>query len=94
MAYRGINTYDAKKVIRPTMVPDREEARASGGAYTHMLETDFNGPPPPPPADPLAWGDTAHRYWHDTARQHAHRNTGHSDWWHEPSTQGALALAR
>ena len=55
MAYRGINTYDAKKVIRPTMVPDREEARASGGAYTHMLETDFNGPPPPPPADPLAW---------------------------------------
>ena len=55
MAYRGINTYDAKKVVRPTMVPDREEAAANGGTIVHMVETDFNGPPPPPPADPLAW---------------------------------------
>ena len=51
--YRGINTYDAKKVVRPTMVPDRDEAVATGGHFAKMLDSGFNDPPPPPP-DPLS----------------------------------------
>ena len=48
--YLTPNQFDSKygfKVVRPTMVPDREEARSNGGTLTHMLEA--NGEPPPPP---------------------------------------------
>ena len=47
--YRSV--YRTKKVIRPTMKPDREEARANSGTLVHMLETDFNKPPAPPRED-------------------------------------------
>ena len=40
-------------VIRPTMKPDREEARANQGTLVHMYDTDYNGPPAPPPRDPI-----------------------------------------
>ena len=39
-------------VIRPTMKPDRDEARANQGTLVHMYDTDYNGPPAPP-RDPI-----------------------------------------
>ena len=40
------------KVARPTMHPDREEARSNGGTLTHMLEGPGDGGDPPPPPEP------------------------------------------
>ena len=40
-------------VIRPTMKPDRDEAKANKGTLIHMYETDYNGPPAPPPREPI-----------------------------------------
>ena len=47
------DAYDPRAVVRPTMVPDREEAAASGGHSAKMLDSGFNDPPAPPP-DPLS----------------------------------------
>ena len=50
------NQFDSKygfKVTRPTMVPDRLEARDNGGTLVHMQEGpgDPGDPPPPPPPE-------------------------------------------
>ena len=47
------DAYDPRAVVRPTMVPDRDQAAATGGSFAKMLETDFNGPPAPPPREPI-----------------------------------------
>ena len=46
------DAYDPRAVVRPTMVPDREEAIATGGHFAKMLDSGFNDPPPPA-LDPL-----------------------------------------
>ena len=42
------DAYDPRAVVRPTMVPDRNQAQATGGHFAKMLESGFNDPPPDP----------------------------------------------
>ena len=50
------DAYDPRAVVRPTMVPDRDEAAATGGHRSKMIKTGFNKPEPEP-MPPLVVGD-------------------------------------
>ena len=43
------DAYDPRAVVRPTMVPDRDEAKATGGTFAKMLDSGHNTQPEPEP---------------------------------------------